>query len=472
MARRLASAGRRAAVVLALAAAAATARPVQHWTLKKLAHDNDVLVVGEVLGTATVRAVPREQSRWQCALLEKAAKVRVLRTQPRRLAARLTPNEVLSIRYWALDLTKPVAIVNGPEFPEFHKGEVWVLPLRSVDGKGPERLALLGDEDFGLLVPAAAERLPEAGIEMDVEFLRAELAGAFARGRYADIVRAGTYLSRVYDAGEVAAVSRLVARHVGEHEARWLDIAVAAYCAMPMPRSKLAELLADGKRRRPAESLVALALARVRPEGRDARIIATAIDHVSLHAWGTAVTLADNYRRHPLTVTRLGQALAADAPDAVYVAAMLVRDREHPLLAAALPAARRRARLRERSQPGNWRGFNTLRAACELLRDYGSDEDFAALLDELRRAQTGDRERFMRLFQSVAYAKTRRLLPVCRLAIDDTGVLSGKTRFCDVAAFEAQHLSGVDFGVAAEQSRGERAKAIARVSAWLAEHAR
>ena len=298
------------------------------------------------------------------------------------------------------------------------------------------------------------------------------MAGALAKGRYADIVRMGRYLSSMHDGAALAPVSRLVTRHVGEDEERWLDIAVACYCAMPMQRSKIDDLLRDGKRKRPLERLIATALVEAGDNGLDARIIAKAIEHAPLHAWGTGVTLQLNYPRHPATIEGLGEALARDVPEALCVARTLVRDAEHPLLPAALPAARRRLLVRERLERSDWGAFGTLRPACELIRDYGSDDDLAVLVDEVRRAQKADRTRYMMLWRSVAYTKTRRLLPICRVTIDDTGVFSGKTRFCDAAAAHVAVISGEGFGLISNPSREEQDRIVAKAKAWLEQNAR
>jgi len=464
---------RKIAMALALVVAAAGARPVKFWTLEEIAGKSDVLAVAEVLDTRKVRSVPAAQSRFGCAINERSARVRVLRVHSQGGAPiGLKRGEVLAIRYWAIDWTKTQGIANGPSFPDFRKGEIHVFPLRRREGAGPDRFELLSDEDFNLLVPAARKRLPVDNIDMGIEFLRAELAGALAKGRYADIVRAGEYLSSMHDGAALAPISRLVAKQVGNDEERWLDIAVACYCAMPLQRSGIDDLLRDGKRKRPLERLIATALVEAGDNGLDARIIAKAIEHAPLHAWGTGITLQQNYPRHPVTFERLGEALANGVPGALHVARTLVRDAEHPLLPAALPAARRRLLVRERLERSDWGAFGTLRPACELIRDYGSDDDLAVLVDEVRRAQKADRTRYVMLWVSLAYTKSRRLLPICRVMIDDTGVFSGKIRFCDAAAAHVAVISGEGFGLISNPSREEQDRIVAKAKAWLEQNAR
>ena len=449
--------------VLALHGPGASGRPVRLWTIQALAEKADVLAVAEVLGTASVGPIDPDQNRWRIALVQMHAKLRVLRTFPPDAAAP-KPGQVITLQYRAVARGDAQGICNGPLFPELHKGEVFVFPLRRIAAGQTAVWELIDEEDHNLLVAAASQALGGVETNTSVQFLRAELAGAFAKGRYADMFRGARYFAYQHEARTVGALLRLIERHTGKDERRWLDVATASYCALPLQRPTVAELLKATPKREPREALAALAFRHVRRDGLDGRFIANALRHAALHQWGTAIALKLNYPRHPAAMKLLAAALDADTPEALYIASMLVRGSDHPVAASAARAA---TRALARRPP---LGFGHLRAACELIRDYGNDKAFAVLLGHIKTAQRADRKRYRMLWQSCAYSDGDRMLAICRIVLDDRGPFSPNRRFCDIAASEVQRATRVPFGFSLDLSPAQRDEAIQRIRNWLDKH--
>ena len=458
----------RGLAALSIAAALSSgvdARPVHVWRMEELAGKADVLATGEVVVVSRGRTLAANETRWRTPILQMHARIRILRSFSRPGKPVLPKNSEISLKYSAIDWEKCSGVTNGPIFPRLSVGEIRVFPLRASKEKGGWEL--IHEEDTGLLLPATVEPLPHERPETGVGFLRSELAGTFARGEYREIYQAARYVGWLHREENVNAVYELIRKHTGDDQERWLSIATASYCAMVLQRPKIAELLKDPERATPERSLGSLAaraLGHLRPEGLDDRLIAEAVKHAGVHQWGTAVTIIKNYPRHPTAMRLLGDALKEGRPEAVYVAQYIIKEKDHPLVGEAIEGARKVLLRPGKPEP---RG---LRAACELIRDYGDDETFALLLDEIRKAQKADRKRYTMLFQSNLYSKSHRTIALCRITIDDRLPLNETHRFCDIAGFNLQRLAGADFGLKSKQTPAEREGALQRAKVWLAQN--
>ena len=457
------------AVLLSVAlACAAQARFIPTWTLEKISAEAEVLVVGEVRGVSKVGTIAAEQTPWKTPLLRMSATARVLRTFPDAGASGLKAGDLIVIGYKAVDRERSRGFVNGPMFPTLSPGDIFAFPLRKAASRPDGEWELIHEEDWGLLVPCIEQAPEGAAVESGADFLRAELATALARGRYSDVYRAAYFMQhhRSWPTDSSRHLWRLVEHLVGSDEQQWLDIAVASYCAMGIPRPKIGELRATPEAADERAMPAARALSHVSADGLDDRVITKAIRHCSLHAWGTGATLAINYREHPAAVKLLESGLRAGRPGTIYVAECLIKHNAHPLLPTALDAATRLLQqLASHEHPD-------FRAACQLVAAHGTEDDFALLVDQIKRAQAADVARCSRLWSSAVYEATReRAMRLCGLVIEDRRVIRADTRLCDSAAARLQYLTSGDFGFRFEKPTAERDEAVEKARAWLAQHA-
>lgn len=439
------------------------ARPVYSWTMQELAKQADLLLVGEVLDVESAGTISPGQTHWTIPLLRMKASVRVLRVFPSSEKFTVATGDLISLEYQAIDRDKTNGVVNGPEFPSLSIGDVFAFPLRKATA-GKEVWKLIGEEDSGLLVPCAKEPLRAGALNNGVEFLQLELAGTFTKGKYQEVFKAGTYLYYCLHHGASESFDtlfNLVTDHAGDDEPRWLEIAVATYCSMGGPRPKIADLLKTQAQASPQAALVAKALSHVQRTDLESNIITESLRHSQVHTWGTALTLSTNYPRHPTTLKLLARTLKNDQPEGLYIVRFLIRAKDHPLVRTAVSAA---TRMLTRSKSPD---SGSIWAACELIRDYGDEKEFALLLDELKKAQNADRRRYRMLWQASAYAKNQRLIPICGIVLNDRGAFSEDLRFCDVAASELQRVTGADFGKTFKRGLAERDAAVEKARAWL-----
>ena len=442
------------------------ARIISPWTLERIAKEAEVVVVGEVLHVGTIGSIPADETRWSVSLLRKRAKIRVLRSFAQAGVNAPTNNEEIGLEFFAIDSEKGEPMDNGPSFPSISTGEVTVFPLRRSPSSKEHKWELLDEEDIGLLVPSLRDNPRGRQPESLLDFLRLELAGILSRGTRADIYRAAQYLASAGGRGgeSIRALSQLVSEEVKEDEARWLSLAAACYCVSGVPRPKLSDLRGSQEAARPELAFAVEALGRIRGELTVDRFIEESFEHISRNPWGVAVTITVHDRQNPTAVRLLIELLEAGKPEAVFVTQYIVRDAQHPVIPAAVKAAREQISL-EYSR----KAFGTFRAACELIRDYGSEEDFEFLLAQIAKAKEEDFQKFRAFWSACVYVKNPRLIRIYELFIDDRGDYGKRGwRLCDSAATGLQHLTGEDFGAASGLSVSERDKVVEKAKVWLA----
>jgi hypothetical protein len=442
------------------------------WFWEGLAQEAEVLVAGKVLEvTATgepepdgipIGPFPQPMS----------AKIEVLRWFAPAGEVRLEAGEVLAVTYRGADPEQGPALGPRRYLPRVAPNETWVFPLLGIAPHERGAWELLDEENRGLLVPCSEEGIAEVEPDTGLGFIQAELAGVYLHGDYARIHGLSDYFATMFFAAEenVGGVCELLGEHVGEDEARWLTIATATYCSMGQPRARIAELREGsdmGRAFQTRHAIAACALQHLPAEGLEDRIITEAMAHCEINAMGAGITLAENYPRHPTTLKLLGEVLEQDSPTALVVAGLVVKDAEHPLLATALSAA-----MRELGEPE--RGHSQdLGAACRFVRDYGDEEQFQFLLGEIERAQTEDRGRYTRLWSACLFFRTLgpRTVPLYSIFLSDAEVARKEEGLAYMTPMHLQQITGVDFGLAQEQTPEEREAAIEKARAWLRENA-
>jgi hypothetical protein len=350
-------------------------------------------------------------------------------------------------------------------------GDSFAFPLRKAPAESDHEWELIAEECDGLLVPCVKEAPPPAHSDTGVSFLQSELAGAFANGGDEDMWRAADYL-RYSDKGsvDIDAVEGLVAGKVGDDQERWLSIAVVCYCdaAGMDPSPKLAELLTTDEQPCPLFCFAARALSRLSKGHFDDRFITEAFKHAPLRPDNVASALSLNYPRHPTVLELLKQALQASRPEGVTIALSIIKDKDDPLVPAAVRAARELLLRAEKSLG--------LCEAWQLIDSYGNESDLPPVLDKIRTWQESDRERYTRLWESSG-CSARLRIPVIRIVIEDRRVSAGDARFCDEAVLGLQiatrhDATGHPFGLSVPlpKSTRDRDAAVERAKRWLRAH--
>lgn len=450
------------------------ARPVSVLTIKRIADEADVVVVGEVTAITSDKAKEADNLRWHTQLLEMKATIRVFRSYEKTNVASLASGSEISLTYLGIDPKHPdVMIDDGPVFPRLAVGNIFAFPLVKAPPPSGQTWALLQEEAFGLLIPCVAQAPPASGSL--AEKLWSELAQTFSCGSYGGIYKAACYLQHSFQTGrdpEFDKFLQMLDERVGQDDRRWLQIGVAAYCSLGYPRPDIADL--PSKKPNQQTILAAHAFQHVTSRDLSGKTIEESLAHIDIHSWATASLIFQNYRDHPLAIKLITEALERGDPHAIAVAYAIVRKKRHPLVLPAIQASVKflgTAWWQSKDLSAN---YDPLRSACLLIAQFGGKQDFAFLLDQIRKAQKSDMDRYRQLW-GVCDENYERLPEVCRVVIDDKRTIYKDDRFCDRAVWALERRTKLNFGSkygrnldgSLMQSESERDKAVEKAKSWL-----
>lgn len=463
------------------------------WSLDDIATKANVIAVGRVAEVSVAGKLPTGSGRLKMPLLQMQAKVEVLRSFSKPGSPQLVSGKPISIGYLAADPDLPGSSFGGPFFADLSVGDILAFPLSSVAPDG-NAWQLIKEDDRAILMPCTSKALEDVHPSTGVGFLEREVAGDFVYGSPTDMVAVSRSDCFRDSRSSVSSIHELIAQHVKNDQSRWLSTGVAVYTAMPLQsvkgapdpggtrRPKISELLAElDKWDTPQAVLARNALKHAGAKNLDERIITVSIrDLMGISPWGVSVTIGANYPGHPLVAKLLRRALEQDNPSAVYVAQYTIKDKSDKLLPAAVAASvkvlQKPVPKTESGKP-DWAWHNARRAACELILNYGDEKANNVLLGQIKLAQKNDRELYHSLWSACGYERTRRVIEVIRIYINDDTVafrtIESRTvgafdvTFADMAASRLQDITGADFGASKAKGKSDRDAAIERAKEWL-----
>lgn len=465
---------RAVAALVPLLAATTHAGLIKSWSIGELTQA-PVLAVCSVEDVTKLEPVAAGTVRWSGSYRWHEATLRVERVHS-TLPHAPSPGDRIVVRYVGFGDTAG-GITGSPIWPMLQKGQRALFPL-SPSKERSDRWSFTADEGINITVPAIEKEWRRADAPASPrEFIVAELINALANGSSAEQYSASTYMRESFafplsmsdhlrdSAAFPLEAERLLDAAIGDDEERWLAVAASIVSSLGIPRPSVTEIMSGTVHNEPIRSptlrLLARALERSGKREFPDRLIIKLVDDAHAHAWGSATTLVQ-FKDSPVLIARLRDALSRNQQGAVTIAWTLVRNEQRAVLPQALPAA-----LSLVMNPGPV-NMSELQAASGLVRDFGDDTQFGALVATLRRLKATDFEQYRKLFGSAAYSENKREIELAAVLIDDTREGFLPMRFCDVAAGILQRRSGRDFGVVQNVTRSDWDRSVSRAREWLA----
>ena len=435
---------------------------VKVWQLKETA-TAPVLVVGRVLAIQKRERVPDGSLSWKDETWAMTAQIEVLRSFTG--SGEPVGEDRLQMHFLAYGPSVTMTI-NGypPPLPRLEPGNVLILPLQENKSPASELWRLVGDSGADLTI-TAREDMADSGSPPATAraFLDREIANALSRGTPREVSAVAGYVASQYEdlTGELMP---LLEPAIGEDPRRWAEVATNVLAAQGIPRPSAADLLlAKGELKGwPGRQSLFLAQATLQklkasPE-TDSLLIKTWIEEAPLHAWGSANSLLE-YGDNPVTTETLRQALQNDVAGSSYIAWTLAKTGHQAVLPEALTRA-----LKVADRPDT--DPTDLHGAAALLRDYGSDQQLKQLAGLVRKYLTADRKFYHVLWQYATESGNPREARVLGVVLRDRRIVSGETRYCDIAVSLLQNAVGQHFGTRGETIK-ERDDAVFRALAWI-----
>lgn len=322
--------------------------------------------------------------------------------------------------------------MSGPDVPPLAPGAVFALGLKSNQQPLSEPWRLIQDEGDSLVIPAKRGTPPFAGkANNGREFLLNEIAAVLIAGSRAEV------LSEVkYAAGQRTIATELTRRldsKLGPDRDRWTLIAASILSSMGLPRPTVADLR-GGKNEAGIDlssSLITMVLRRLGASQKDNdRLIHQLLLNCDIASWGVGMTLRE-FAVEPELIRELRGMLNAHRPGSLYVAFLIGRPRE--LLDTATSVA-----LQYLTHPGTKE--SDLRISCWIIRDFGTDEQFAQLMEAIQESQYQNRHRYDLLWSAVLWSDDRREYKVLAILLNDHRIFQSNQRYSDVALVEQDRL--------------------------------
>lgn len=335
----------------------ARAYPTFFWEFEKLAQ-------APVLVTCVVQEISREPLLTGFAHRTVTAHtvLRVLRSFPQ---STFTAGERIRLDYVALPIGD--SGMNGPDVPKLQPGDIFAIPLKLNPEPASAPWHLIAEEGRSLTVPAIVKAPPFIGAPHDGRtFLLREIASTLIGGTrkelFAEAFYASTQRSLVPD------LMSILEPKLGRADPRWPQIAVSLLSSMGVPRPTVASLRAgkDGT----AGSLITAVLQKLGPskKAEDALILGL-LANSDIASWGVGMTLPE-FAHEPTVLHELRRMLQARHPGVLSVARNILISGQKEILGDAVALS-----LYYLHTPGT--NHSELQAACWVVRDFGTDEQFA-----------------------------------------------------------------------------------------------
>jgi len=504
----------------------ASARIVQMWTIETIAKEAQLIVVGKITSIETTAKVPAERTRWGTKLLRRRVTLHVLRAIGEDVSE-IAPTGKLTFEYLDYD-GMPYAIPNGPMFPQLSVGQVMVFPLRKNKEQAwelldeednallypaaakpikektalapvavDELIAELGASEFetrekahrklrelgGLTakplrhaaaqsadaeVRARAQRIlaERCSLERRVDFIRTEIAGAFAK---ADAATAYRVAHKLWDFSEkdAAFVHRLLAETLKANDPRWLRITVALYAAtwMEKPVTLTDWVKSPPPERKQKHPLAAQAFAHVSKDDLDKQIIREVLATPGVpYANALTVLRSQGHLNHPLTNALLLKGLRQDRADMVALAFQLQRSQKMPeeIRQASVAAALKAVHTVEHVE------HDAFYSSCQLIVKWGDAVALKSLFDEYQRTRTAQPKKYRRIWDAINWTKNKNVIPFVAAALDVRSQAEGdRMRMCDRAVYSLHYATGQSPKMESHATEAERDKTVEQAKAWL-----
>jgi hypothetical protein len=203
-----------------------------------------------------------------------------------------------------------------------------------------------------------------------------------------------------------------------------------------VPRATISDLRSDEfakKEMTGSGSLIRATLLEVGgAEDANRRLVHQLLDLSDLNAWGAGVTLRE-FAQDPDLIRELREMLTAHHPGSLFVARDILITGQTALLGDAIALALKYV-------DGPSLDTSEISAACQVLRDFGSDDQFRQLLGLMRKYEYLDTPHFDELWRNTIWSDNMRELPVLEMLLADSRSYANSQSYVQIARSELARI--------------------------------
>jgi hypothetical protein len=180
-------------------------------------------------------------------------------------------------------------------------------------------------------------------------------------------------------------------------------------------------------------SLVTFVLQKLGPtqEAKE-KLIHELLAFSDLASWGVGMTVPE-FAQEPALVRELRAMLKARSPGALPVARSVLIAGHRSILPDAIALS-----FHYLATPGA--DPSEFQAACWVIRDFGTDQEFNRVVAEIRAAQYSDRPRYDELWRNIIWSENDRERAVLEILLKDDRIYQANLRYSDIARGELTRI--------------------------------
>ena len=346
------------------------------------------------------------------------------------------PGEHIQLEYE--QLPEENSPMNGPDVPALQTGSIFVVPLKANPKPESDAWHLIADEGIGTVIPAVVHQVSFPGQPKNKrEYLLQEVAAALSAGTREEIFREAWYLNLQKTNGYAAEMMKLLDSEMNGDGERWALTTASLASALGTPRPTIAEFMSGRYEALGTSwpgSLAEMSVRRLAKfsDGQE-KLINQFLNISDLNEWGSGIALQE-FARAPTLVKELRSMLEGHRPGSLNVAYDVMKAGQHNVVATAMNTAFAYVN-------GASKRRSDIQAACWVIRDFGTDEQFKEFLSDIRRYQYQDQKHYDELWRYTIWSDNERERAVLDILLADQRLYDSSQRYSDVARGELARLS-------------------------------
>jgi hypothetical protein len=391
----------------------------------------EMVAKAPVIVTATVQDVSRDPlpPGAQRRVLTAHATLRVLRSLP---PSAFAPGDRIRLDY---ETIPDGPSMDPPAGPLLKPGLTLSFPLKLNPEPASASWMLLAGNAMDSVIPAIVRDPPFAGEPQDGStFLLREIASTLLAGTRGELLSAVAYCSQ--QNATTPGLMPLLESELAVNDGRWSLIAAAFLSSLPIPRPTVSDLQAGNVAsfgNRFAGSLIMPVLQKLGPSQQTKEeLIHQLLVYSDLASWGVGMTVPE-FSREPALIRELQTMLKDRRPGSLSVARSMLIAGQKDILADATALSFQYLAL-PHVDPAE------LQAACWVIRDFGSDDQFGRLLGEIRDSQYRDSHRYDELWRNLIWSDNPRERAVLDILLKDDRTYQENMRYSDLARGELTRI--------------------------------
>jgi len=328
--------------------------------------------------------------------------------------------------------------MNGPDVPPLKASSIFVVPLKPNPKPQSDAWRLIADEGIGTVIPAVEHQVSfPVQPKNNREYLLQEVALALSMGTREEILREASYLTHQKTNGYAAETMKLLDSTMNGDTELWALVTASIVSALGITRPTIAAFMSGRYEALGTSwpgSLAEMSVRRLaKSDDGQAKLIHQFLDISDLNEWGAGIALQE-FAQTPGLEKQLRSMLEEQRPGSLYVAYDVMKAGQHSIVGTAVNTAFAYVN-------GAPKRRSDIQAACWVIRDFGTDNQYKRFLGDIRTYQYQNQEWYDELWRNTIWSDNERERKVLDILLADERMYDSGLRYSDIARGELARLN-------------------------------